>query len=75
MPPQNKRRRTCQKIVNWPRTLTFPREANLSAEARDLILRLICNAEQRLGANGTDDLKVCLGIHAIGHAAVATGFL
>lgn len=40
---------TCRKIVNWKRTLHFPEEATLSAHARDLITRLICDPGSRLG--------------------------
>lgn len=39
---------TCRKIVNWKRTLVFPEEANLSAAAKDLVQRLICEASVRL---------------------------
>jgi len=41
---------TCRKIVNWKTTLTFPPEAKLSAQAQDLIRKLICDAESRLTA-------------------------
>lgn len=39
---------TCRKIVNWKKTLKFPREANLSFEAEDLIRRLVCDVKDRL---------------------------
>jgi len=39
---------TCRKIVNWKKTLVFPDEANLSPNARDLIEKLICDADKRL---------------------------
>jgi len=39
---------TCRKIVNWKKTLVFPDEANLSPHARDLIEKLICDADKRL---------------------------
>ncbi|KAG4995711.1 hypothetical protein JHK85_027150 [Glycine max] len=48
---------TCRKIVNWRTTLKFPEEAKLSAEAKDLICRLLCNVEQRLGTKGADEIK------------------
>ncbi|CAL0316702.1 unnamed protein product [Lupinus luteus] len=48
---------TCRKIVNWRTYLKFPEEANLSAEAKDLISQLLCNVEQRLGAKGADEIK------------------
>jgi serine/threonine kinase 38 len=48
---------TCQKILHWRRTLVIPPEANLSEEATDLIERLICDAEDRLGRNGATEIK------------------
>ncbi|KAL5068386.1 hypothetical protein RYX36_019273 [Vicia faba] len=48
---------TCRKIVNWRNYLKFPEEAKLSAEAKDLISRLLCNVEQRLGTRGADEIK------------------
>jgi serine/threonine kinase 38 len=38
--------------------LKFPEEAKLSPEAKDLICRLLCNVEQRLGTKGADEIKV-----------------
>ena len=43
---------TCQKICHWKKTLNIPEESNLSPEARDILKRLLCGAENRLGANG-----------------------
>ncbi|KAH7522081.1 hypothetical protein FEM48_Zijuj07G0099900 [Ziziphus jujuba var. spinosa] len=48
---------TCRKIVNWRTHLKFPEEAKLSPEAKDLISRLLCNVEQRLGTKGADEIK------------------
>ncbi|GLJ30925.1 hypothetical protein SUGI_0616020 [Cryptomeria japonica] len=48
---------TCRKIVNWRTHLKFPEEAKLSAEAKDLISKLLCNVEQRLGTKGAHELK------------------
>ncbi|KAI5397488.1 uncharacterized protein LOC127091869 [Lathyrus oleraceus] len=48
---------TCRKIVNWRTTLKFPEEAKLSPDAKDLICRLLCNVEQRLGIKGADEIK------------------
>ncbi|KAH9308732.1 hypothetical protein KI387_036643, partial [Taxus chinensis] len=48
---------TCRKIVNWRTHLKFPEEAKLSAEAKDLISKLLCNVEQRLGTKGAYELK------------------
>ncbi|XP_027148079.1 serine/threonine-protein kinase tricorner isoform X1 [Coffea eugenioides] len=49
---------TCRKIVNWRTHLKFPEEAKLSAEAKDLISKLLCNVTQRLGSKGADEIKV-----------------
>ncbi|XP_022724054.1 serine/threonine-protein kinase tricorner-like isoform X2 [Durio zibethinus] len=48
---------TCRKIVNWRTRLKFPEEAKLSAEAKDLIRKLLCNVEQRLGTKGAHEIK------------------
>ncbi|CAN0904712.1 Serine/threonine-protein kinase 38-like [Linum grandiflorum] len=48
---------TCRKIVNWKTHLKFPEEARLSPEAKDLICRLLCNVEQRLGTKGAHEIK------------------
>ncbi|XP_057476382.1 uncharacterized protein LOC130764261 [Actinidia eriantha] len=48
---------TCRKIVNWRTHLKFPEEAKLSPEAKDLISKLLCNVDQRLGTKGTDEIK------------------
>lgn len=49
---------TCRKIVNWRTNLKFPDEAILSAEAKDLISKLLCNVDCRLGTNGAQEIKV-----------------
>ncbi|XP_031284387.1 serine/threonine-protein kinase 38-like [Pistacia vera] len=48
---------TCRKIVNWRTHLKFPEEAKLSPEAKDLISKLLCNVNQRLGSKGSDEIK------------------
>ncbi|RDX94041.1 Serine/threonine-protein kinase CBK1 [Mucuna pruriens] len=48
---------TCRKIVNWKTYLKFPEEARLSLEAKDLISKLLCNVNQRLGTKGADEIK------------------
>ncbi|KAF6142068.1 hypothetical protein GIB67_001265 [Kingdonia uniflora] len=48
---------TCRKIVNWRTHLKFPEEAKLSPEAQDLISKLLCNVEKRLGTKGADEIK------------------
>ncbi|KAG6756769.1 hypothetical protein POTOM_040212 [Populus tomentosa] len=51
---------TCRKIVNWRNHLKFPEEAKLSVEAKDLIRKLLCNVEQRLGTKGAHEIKVSI---------------
>lgn len=41
------------QIHNWRQTLRFPSEPRVSREAQDLILRLICEPEDRLGSRST----------------------
>ncbi|GJY78643.1 serine/threonine-protein phosphatase 6 regulatory subunit 3-like protein [Tanacetum coccineum] len=48
---------TCRKIVKWKMHLKFPEEARLSLEAKDLISKLLCNVNQRLGLKGADEIK------------------
>ncbi|KAL0456976.1 UNVERIFIED_CONTAM: Serine/threonine-protein kinase-like [Sesamum latifolium] len=48
---------TCRKIVNWRTHLKFPEEVKLSPEAKDLICKLLCNVEKRLGTRGADEIK------------------
>ena len=43
---------TCRKIVHWRHHLRFPNEVPLSVDARDLIERLLCDVDARLGSNG-----------------------
>ncbi|GLI69965.1 hypothetical protein VaNZ11_014711 [Volvox africanus] len=43
---------TCRKIVNWRMYLAFPVEARLSPAARDLICRLMCDVDDRIGTRG-----------------------
>ncbi|KAM8802536.1 serine/threonine-protein kinase LATS2 isoform 2-T3 [Rhynchonycteris naso] len=45
------------KVINWESTLHIPTQVQLSPEARDLITKLCCAADCRLGRNGADDLK------------------
>ncbi|CAI7829280.1 unnamed protein product, partial [Closterium sp. NIES-54] len=49
---------TCRKIVNWRTHLKFPEEAVLTWEARDLISRLLCDVDHRLGTISVDEIKV-----------------
>lgn len=53
-----KRMVSLMQIVNWRTHLKFPEEAKLSNQAKDLICKLLCNVEQRLGTKGAPELKV-----------------
>ena len=44
--------------MNWRTHLKFPEEAKLSPEAKDLICKLLCNVEKRLGTKGAHEIKV-----------------
>jgi serine/threonine kinase 38 len=48
------------QIVNWRSHLKFPEEARLSPEAKDLIGKLLCNVDQRLGTKGAHEIKVSI---------------
>ncbi|XP_060067717.1 serine/threonine-protein kinase LATS2-like [Ylistrum balloti] len=48
---------TQMKVINWKQNLKIPREANLSRAAEDLILKLCCDQETRLGAKGAAEIK------------------
>ncbi|KAK9208872.1 hypothetical protein WN944_001233 [Citrus x changshan-huyou] len=48
---------TCRKIVHWKNHLKFPEEARLTPEAKDLICRLLCDVEHRLGTLGSEQIK------------------
>ncbi|KAL2890705.1 Serine/threonine-protein kinase cot-1 [Ceratocystis lukuohia] len=48
---------TYRKVVNWEKYLSFPRDLELSRAAEDLILRLMCRAEDRLGHGGSAEVQ------------------
>ncbi|CAA6666183.1 unnamed protein product [Spirodela intermedia] len=48
---------TCRKIVHWRNHLKFPEDCGLSREAKDLICRLLCDVDHRLGARGANQIK------------------
>ncbi|KAK7153974.1 hypothetical protein R3I94_007359 [Phoxinus phoxinus] len=45
------------KVINWENTLQVPPQVKLSPEAVDIIGRLCCSAEERLGGNGAGEIK------------------
>lgn len=46
--------------MHWRNHLKFPEDSALSPEAKDLICRLLCDVEHRLGAGGANQIKVYL---------------
>lgn len=44
-------------MINWEKTLRIPKEARVSLEVTDLILKLCCGSENRIGKNGVDEIK------------------
>ncbi|GAB4837990.1 hypothetical protein Ancab_027516 [Ancistrocladus abbreviatus] len=44
-------------IVHWRNHLKFPEEARLTPEAKDLISRLLCDVDHRLGTGGAQEIK------------------
>ncbi|GFP91385.1 serine/threonine-protein kinase cbk1 [Phtheirospermum japonicum] len=48
---------TCRKIVHWRNHLRFPEDTKLSPESKDLICRLLCDVEHRLGTEGAAQIK------------------
>ncbi|KAJ0672858.1 putative non-specific serine/threonine protein kinase [Helianthus annuus] len=49
-------------IVNWRTHLKFRDEAKLSPEAKNLICKLLCNVEKRIGTKGAHEIKVMCGL-------------
>jgi serine/threonine kinase 38 len=47
----------CHKILSWQKYFSIPRDARLSAQASDLIRRLVCEAPIRLGSGGAQEIK------------------
>ncbi|PKA59001.1 Serine/threonine-protein kinase [Apostasia shenzhenica] len=48
---------TCRKIVHWRNHLKFPEDARISSEVKDLICRLLCDVDHRIGSQGSDQIK------------------
>lgn len=49
---------TCKKILQWRKNLVIPEEVRVSPTAQDLILRLLTDPKDRLGANGVHEIKL-----------------
>lgn len=48
---------TYHKITKWQKCLKFPEEPKISNEAKDLICRLLCDVDTRLGTRGVEEIK------------------
>jgi len=61
---------TCRKIVNYKKSLKIPQEACLSADAQDIIIRLICHRNNRIGYRGIKRhpfFKLCMWNNLMTH--------
>lgn len=43
--------------MHWKKTFSIPAEAKLSPNSTDILKRMICDAEVRLGRNGAEEIK------------------
>jgi len=48
---------TQYKVINWATTLRIPSQANLTDDAKDLILKLCTDHSRRLGSKGAQEVK------------------
>ena len=47
----------CQKVINFKKYLKFPPNCKASRECRDLIYKLVCQSDSRLGNKGSSEIK------------------
>ena len=47
----------CYKVLNWKKYLKIPSKIKISQEAQDLIFKMINNSNNRLGKNGSEEIK------------------
>jgi serine/threonine kinase 38 len=58
VPDGGSERETARRILAWKHTLAFPVDRPIDKEAKDLIRKLICDADKRLGSQReVEDLK------------------
>jgi len=43
--------------MHWKKTFSIPPEAKLSEASTDILKKLICDADTRLGKNGVEEIK------------------
>ena len=43
--------------MHWKKTFSIPAEAKSSPASTDILKRMICDADTRLGRNGADEIK------------------
>ena len=43
--------------MHWKKTFSIPAEAKLSPASTDILKRMICDSDSRLGRNGCDEIK------------------
>lgn len=50
---------TCRKIIHWRKSLVFPRDVvqRVSPTSIDFVRRLICDPENRIGINGSEEIR------------------
>lgn len=48
---------TCQKIIKWKQFFKFPDDPKISPEAENLIRKLMSPHENRLGIQGSQEIK------------------
>ena len=46
-----------QKVLDYNKFISFPNDVKISKEAKDLISKLLTKSENRLGKNGSDEIK------------------
>ncbi|KAG0359914.1 kinase-like domain-containing protein [Gamsiella multidivaricata] len=61
---------TYRKIMNWREQLYFPEDVHLSPDAEDLIRRLICSPEMRLGRHSVHEIMSHPYFHGVDWANI-----
>ncbi|KAK3844720.1 MAG: putative serine/threonine-protein kinase orb6 [Linnemannia gamsii] len=61
---------TYRKIMNWREQLYFPEDVHLSPDAEDLIRRLICSPEMRLGRHSVHEIMSHPFFHGVDWANI-----